>query len=258
MASRSDLVKKWLSKSGATPACPAHAASPSSLLLSKGYGGHEKCELERQSTSAVDFDLAAQSEQGSSSNSDLEGMYAFNGIAQTTEESQEHTRSAASSSSALGVTAPVSSSWLAVAEEGQPGNSGTAPVPAKTVPSSDSGGFPGRDLRGKVEHMESGLQRKATRIRACQTDVSSKLASSGKLPGGACRGERLCGSAHSQAKSLLSFGGKDASDILARLGSKPQRTSGAVAAEFHKPSPCLDTRRRSDTPVPVGRASRRQ
>ncbi|OLP88144.1 hypothetical protein AK812_SmicGene49073 [Symbiodinium microadriaticum] len=247
MASRSDLVKKWLSKGGATPACPAHVASD--LLLFKGYRAPEKCELERQTTSAVDFDLAAQSEQGSSSNSDLEGMYAFNGIVQTTEEAQEHTCSAASSSSALGVSTPANSSWLAVAGEAQPG-------PARTVPSSDTGEFPGRDLRSKVEPFESGLQRKATRIRACQIDASSKLASSGKFTGGACRGERLCGSAHSQAKSLLSCG-KDASDILARLGSKAQRTSGAVAADL-KSRPSLDTRRRSDTPVPVGRASRRQ
>ena len=81
MASRSDLVKKWLSKSGDTPSCSSHVASASSHLLTAGYHAPER-ELQRQSTSAVDFDLATQSETDSSSNSDLEGMYAFDGTVQ--------------------------------------------------------------------------------------------------------------------------------------------------------------------------------
>ena len=85
MSSRADLVKKWLGKSGIAPACTSHASHTAgpSCRLTAGYTGQPAQELQRQTTSALGFDIGAQSETDSSSNSDLEGMYAFNTAVET-------------------------------------------------------------------------------------------------------------------------------------------------------------------------------
>mmetsp|Transcript_13046 Transcript_13046/g.29776 ORF Transcript_13046/g.29776 Transcript_13046/m.29776 type:complete len:298 (+) Transcript_13046:49-942(+) len=73
-SSRTDLVQKWLRKGGATPLCASH---PSGYSTCADGGQSELQKLPPREVCHKEIDLAAQSESESSSNSDLEGMYAF-------------------------------------------------------------------------------------------------------------------------------------------------------------------------------------